>query len=157
VAVAALVAALLGGALVHVAGTAGERRDASLTVALGEAGGRVFPRRSDQRRVVLLGAVAVNGGGSTLTLRGVRLEGAGATIRTWRNEPSVYPLALGPGQARDLPLTLLPDCAARDAGVPRVLVDLTREDGTSDTVEVAIPGMPALWQQATTDEACSTT
>ncbi len=158
VAVAALAGALLGGALVHVADTAGERGKAALTVALGEGGGQVITRRFDDRRVVLLRAVAVNEGGSVLTLQGVRVEGAGAsTIRTWRGEPAVYPLTVEPGQTRDLPLAVLSDCAVRAADVPRVLVDITHEDGTSDTVEVTIPGLSGLWKEATADAACSTT
>jgi hypothetical protein len=157
VVVAALAGALLGGALVHVADRSGERGEAALFVALGESGGRVISRRSDDRPVLVLAAVAVNRSGSTLTLRGVRVEGSGAsTVRTWRGEPAIYPLTIEPGQTRDLPLAVVPDCAVRGAEPPRVLVDLTFEDGTSDTVEVTIPGLPALWQQALTDEDCVT-
>ncbi len=158
VAAAALAGALLGGAVVHVADTAGERGNAALTIALGKGGGDVITRRFDDRRVVLLRAVAVNEGGSVLTLQGVRVEGAGASaIRSWRGQPAVYPLTVEPGQTRDLPLAVLSDCTVRATDVPRVLVDLTHEDGTNDTVEVTIPGMRGLWEEATADAACSTT
>jgi hypothetical protein len=150
--------ALLGGGLVHVIDTARDRGDTSVTVALGESGGRLLNRRWGTKRVILLSTVALNAGSSALTVRGVRVTGDGASLtRTFRGEVSIYPFRLDPGQTGNMPIALAADCDVRATTPPSVTVDVSAEDGTARAVDVLIPGLDELWRRATTPEACAAT
>lgn len=147
--------ALLGGALVHVVESSRAADETQLRVGLGDAGGRLLNRRLGSRRVVLLSTVAVNEGRSSLTVRGVHVEGAGAALtRTFRDEASIYPFRLEPGQTGNMPLAVTSDCDVEGRSVPEVTVDVTAEDGTQRTVKVRIPGFDELWRRSTTPDAC---
>ncbi len=149
--------ALLGGGLVHVVESSRARSETSVRVAIGESGARLLNRRLGTRRVIQLSTLAVNEGSSSLTVRGVRVEGDGAGLtRTFRGEASIYPFTLEPGQASNMPLAVTSDCDIVGRAVPRVTVDVTAEDGTRRSVEVRIPGLEELWRRSTTTDACGT-
>jgi hypothetical protein len=149
--------ALLGGGLVHVVETSRARSETTVRVAIGESGARLLNRRLGSRRVIQLSTLAVNDGSSSLTVRGVRVEGDGAGLtRTFRGEASIYPFTLEPGQASNMPLAMTSDCEIEGRPVPKVTVDVTAEDGTRRSVEVRIPGLDELWRRSTTTDACGT-
>jgi hypothetical protein len=149
--------ALLGGGLVHVVESSRARSETVVRVAIGESGARLLNRRLGTRRVIQLSTLAVNEGSSSLTVRGVRVEGDGAGLtRSFRGEASIYPFILEPGQASNMPLALTSDCEIEGRAVPRVTVDVTAEDGTQRSVEVRIPGLEELWRRSTTTDACGT-
>jgi hypothetical protein len=149
--------ALLGGGLVHVLESSRARSETVVRVAIGESGARLLNRRLGTRRVIQLSTLAVNEGSSSLTVRGVRVEGDGAGLtRSFRGEASIYPFILEPGQASNMPLAVTSDCEIDGRAVPRVTVDVTAEDGTQRSVEVRIPGLEELWRRSTTTDACGT-
>lgn len=153
----AVAGALLGGALVHVVEASRARSETVVRVAIGESGARLLNRRLGSRRVIQLSTLAVNEGSSSLTVRGVRVEGDGAGLtRTFRGEASIYPFILEPGQASNMPLAMTSDCDIEGRAVPRVTVDVTAEDGTQRSVDVRIPGLEELWRRSTTVDACET-
>lgn len=154
----ALAAALAGGVVVHVVEGSRPAGETSLRVGLGSWGARLLNRRVGSRRVILLSTLALNAGSSALTVRGVRVQGDGAGLtRPFGNEASIFPFRLDPGQTGNMPIALTSDCDIEGRAVPRIVVDVTVEDGAQRSVDVLIPGLDEMWRRSTTEQACSDT